>query len=273
MKRSDMLPKNFILFLREAELASMSLCAGLTALRKANPSHTGFYTHAFFSISTGIERLMKLILIIDYAVKNNGFYPDNKYLRKFGHNIIESMKIIGSISNEYGHYSEWKSLMDDEINIEILNHATEFAIGARYSNLDELTNNKRYDDPIRSWNINVGDLILKRYPSRNERSVEDEFFDNAMDKSSVILIPGERGEFIESFKELRICAQNSEIINKYGMRHLVSIIQMLSTLLVSIRDFAQVEKNLDYPFFHEFFIPFNTPKEYWKNKKSWSPYY
>ena len=48
---------------REAAIASGSLCEGATALRKATASAHGTCSYAFFSLSTGIERLAKLIFM------------------------------------------------------------------------------------------------------------------------------------------------------------------------------------------------------------------
>ena len=272
MSRKDMLPKDFLLLSREAELASMSLCAGLTALRKADTSHKGYYTHAFFSVSTGLERLIKLIVILDFAVENNGAYPDNKYLKKLGHKILPSFQKLETTVDKYGFEEKYKSILNDPISMAALQVITEFAEGARYSNLDELANNKRFEDPIKSWQSKVGHLILKKYPSRKKRTPLDDMIDRAMMESSIIMIQGEHGEVIDNFVELRAFQQDAEHMNKYGMRHLVEIIQLLTELLASIGHVAQQEKRLVVPYFSEFFVPFNAPKEYWRNKKSWSPY-
>lgn len=272
MSRKDMLPKEFLLLSREAELASMSLCAGLTALRKADTTHKGYYTQAFFSISTGLERLIKLVVILDYAVGNNGQYPGNKHLRKLGHKILPSFKKLKIVADKYGFEERYKNISNDPISLAALQVITEFAEGARYSNLDELADNKRFEDPIKSWQSHVGQLILKKYPSRKKRTQLDDMIDQAMMENSIIMIQGEHGKVIDNFAELRAFQQDAERMNKYGMRHLVEIIQMLTKLLATIGHVAQQRKRLCVPYFNEFFVPFNAPKQYWHNKKSWSPY-
>jgi hypothetical protein len=51
--------------LREAEIAAQSLYVGLTALRKADFSRQDLYSHAFFCLSIGLERIAKLTILID----------------------------------------------------------------------------------------------------------------------------------------------------------------------------------------------------------------
>jgi hypothetical protein len=48
-------------FTREAAIAGQSIGAGLAALRKANYAATGLYSHAFFSLTIGLERMLKII--------------------------------------------------------------------------------------------------------------------------------------------------------------------------------------------------------------------
>jgi hypothetical protein len=69
----------WIAFCREAAIAGQSISAGLAALRKANYVATGLYSHSFFSLSVGLERLLKLIYLIDHAIKNDGAYPTERH--------------------------------------------------------------------------------------------------------------------------------------------------------------------------------------------------
>ena len=72
---------------REISLAAQTLCAGLTALRRANAAKTGLYYEAFFNLATGRERLCKIVLIVDYAIDHDGEFLTDSGLSKFGHDI------------------------------------------------------------------------------------------------------------------------------------------------------------------------------------------
>ena len=53
---------------RETSLAAQTCCTGLTALREASSEKTGVYYEAFFNLATGIERLCKIVIILDYTL-------------------------------------------------------------------------------------------------------------------------------------------------------------------------------------------------------------
>jgi hypothetical protein len=58
---------------REATLVRQLVGAGVTALGRANyADKKGDYYTAFFGLSIGLERLVKLILVADYAISNSG---------------------------------------------------------------------------------------------------------------------------------------------------------------------------------------------------------
>ena len=75
-------------FLLEQEglLAQACLCNGLTALRRANlGDKKGLFYSAFFELSIGFERTLKLILILDHMARNQLDPPDSKTVEDYGH--------------------------------------------------------------------------------------------------------------------------------------------------------------------------------------------
>ena len=82
------------LLLLEGALVSSALADGLERLRTADIYHKGMYYQAFLSLATGMERLLKLIIIYEYKINNNDRFPDNKYLKEKGHNLYEMFKTI-----------------------------------------------------------------------------------------------------------------------------------------------------------------------------------
>ena len=63
--------------------------AGATQIRAANYACKGVYFQAFTSLSTGLERIGKLCLMIDHYLDNNGRFPDASYMKsEICHNIV-----------------------------------------------------------------------------------------------------------------------------------------------------------------------------------------
>ena len=82
----------------EANLTASLLGNGLNALRKADLYHKGLYYQAFFSLSIGIERLLKIIIINEYRVNLIGFLNDFAKRSNNISNKEELANIIDSIS-------------------------------------------------------------------------------------------------------------------------------------------------------------------------------
>jgi len=73
---------SFVLLQQEGYLIRTSLAQGLTALRNANLSDKGQYYAAFFGLSIGIERLLKVILILDHTARNSLNAPPTSALKR-----------------------------------------------------------------------------------------------------------------------------------------------------------------------------------------------
>lgn len=77
-------------FLLEQEglLAQSCLCNGLTALRRTNlGDKKGLFYSAFFELSIGFERVLKLILILDHMARNKLIPPGSKTVEAYGHKL------------------------------------------------------------------------------------------------------------------------------------------------------------------------------------------
>ncbi|EFF7444771.1 hypothetical protein BWP76_003567 [Escherichia coli] len=80
-------------FVDEVDFSRQLLGIGLTSLRKANFASRGLYFQALSSISLGLERLMKLCLMLDDYNKN-GKYTSRKKLRDYGHNLSKLFNLV-----------------------------------------------------------------------------------------------------------------------------------------------------------------------------------
>lgn len=148
-----MLSESFALFQQEGFLARSSLLAGLNALRKANVDDTnkGLFYSAFFELSIGFERLMKLVLVIDHMAKND-LRPmtDQELKNKYGHKIESLYKSCAELNDRLGKSAD-DFYEEGSFEWDIIHFLHEFALSARYYNLSKLTNGQRTNDPLNDW--------------------------------------------------------------------------------------------------------------------------
>lgn len=141
-----MADKTFILFQQEGYLFHSCLTTGLTALRTANVLAKGQLYVAFFQLSIGLERLMKVTLIID-RIAATGDPPTEKELKdQYGHDLITLFRSV-----ERAHGAAKPPLDSDSLNLEILKFLSDFAKRTRYFNLGALTRGSSATDPLEHW--------------------------------------------------------------------------------------------------------------------------
>ena len=61
----------FQAFLNEAVFTKEIISSLVTQIRKADYAQKGFYFQSFTSLATGLERIGKLCLLLNYYIKNN----------------------------------------------------------------------------------------------------------------------------------------------------------------------------------------------------------
>ena len=143
-------------FLLEQEglLAQACLCNGLTALRRANlGDKKGLFYSAFFELSIGFERTLKLVLILDYMARNQLTPPDSKTVEDYGHKLRALFDSTKAICTTRG-VTALDAFQSDSLPIAILGFLDDFAHpGGRYSNINKLTGHKHQlmADPIVKW--------------------------------------------------------------------------------------------------------------------------
>lgn len=76
--------------LLEANLTLATIADGLDCLKNANVYQKGIFYQAFFSLSIGIERLLKLIIIDKHRIENQGRFPSNKVIRNYRTSFIRN---------------------------------------------------------------------------------------------------------------------------------------------------------------------------------------
>lgn len=237
----DFLTHTDRLLVNEAGLASTCIGQGLTILRKANFVNKWNYYQAFFLLTIGIERLLKIIVITKYRVDNNNNFPKDAYLKKLGHNIKNLICIV----EKYRLNEDDSELITDEIQINIIDFFTDFAKVSRYYNIDALTGSGIQNDPLLEWK-----KIQKKIKIRESLISEPlpKGFIDFVNSFAVFIQYDEEGNLITGAEDFY---HDSSILDKlqgYTIFHIWKIIQ----ILVDNLRFLEYRHNL-FPVLREFF--------------------
>ncbi|AXW14878.1 hypothetical protein CJO84_07885 [Ralstonia solanacearum] len=118
------------------------------------------YFQAFTSLSTGLERIGKLCLMLDHYIQTRGRFPDFKYMKyEIGHKLgllyQRSQEVIGRRSISLDSLQE----LSDPVHQAIVSVLHNYAEGDRYSNINLLVGSPQTNDPVAAW-FNEVDLPL-----------------------------------------------------------------------------------------------------------------
>jgi hypothetical protein len=137
------------LMAQEGHLASSSLLAGFEALAKINYDKPGTIYSTLFHLSIGLERMMKIAVILDHKAMHNLANPTDKQLRGLGHSITDLYAKVRTAGEARGNAGGWFD--QDTDHHDLLAALSEFARGSRYYNFDQLVNGSQNPDPIVRW--------------------------------------------------------------------------------------------------------------------------
>ncbi len=237
--------------LREASMASMSLGIGLTLIRKYDFQETGYFYSGLYSIATGIERLMKIILIYDDRLNNHN---DRSNIKHFGHDLNKLLEKAIEINRKHDFRIRDDFFQSDDLYLKIISILTGYGETTRYLNLDYLARSKassvesseRWVEPLERWNKEIWQAIIDRHyrAHRDESSGEINYF--------------RRNGFL---------SPDQAIKQKYSVYYIYVIVRFLSNLLEKLEDTGNF-----FPYLSEYFTIFRiTDKSYILRKKSWNP--
>ena len=266
-----MFSPTFIALQREAGIGAEMIGSGVTLLSKANSFSVGVYSQAFFNLTIGLERTAKLIVLLDYYFKNSHqFFDDNTLKTKYGHDLRKLLAAAKKVSEELVTDEMFK-FPDTKLHEEFISFLSEFAKTTRYYNLNILTNSGgSQHDPIKTWNSDIGELILQQYPLKQKSRVPDELIDMVEDN---ILVLG-TSEDHSPLNTIRGAAENahrSEHINKYGRLLALQIARAMAETLSELRMKAYAEKTKDIPDVNDFFRVYLNDDKFFLNRKTWRP--
>lgn len=157
----------FVLLQQEGYLFRSCLTTGLTVLRKADLNDPGAYYTAFFQLSTGLERLLKAIIVIEHLVMHD-VAPTEKELRRYGHDLLELLA-VATRPETPASLRVREALAPDTLNHVLWAFLGNFARTSRYFNLNMLAGTVSDPDPIDEWNRIVVRLLAEdEHPEKIE---------------------------------------------------------------------------------------------------------
>lgn len=262
---------------REASLVRHLIGSGATAIGKASyADKMGEYYTAFFGLSVGLERLSKLILVADYAIKNNGKMPEEKVVRKFGHKLIDLCNEVERISKKAElslNYSRPKQDISNKI-LECLDSFADARRG-RYANFAALGDpNLTADEPINKWWGEVAECILNKhyYGKPVQKRVESraEFLDTMISSFTMVIHTNENGRIMQDVESASIRTGQNTIVQKWGRYHSLTIARWLSAVLSEFSQIACHTHGINCFFgLDEYFDSYTVDDSFLKTRKVW----
>lgn len=262
----------FYALIKEAQFTLEMLCSGITQIRNANYARKGKYFQAFTSLSTGLERIGKLCLIIDYCIKNSGDMPCKNYFKKIGHDIEAIYKQLNDVKYYYGFELHFLQNLESQIHKDILYILSRFAKGDRYSNIDFIVNSRDYDDPIEIWYEKV-DLYF--FQNMVSQKMKEKIRSNAkliealMGHMSLVRHTGEDEKKIDTIGEASYRAGLCEAVGPYRQLYVFHVIRYFVEVLMSLQDKAMEHGIKIIPYFSKIFGVFYNDDKYAKSRKTW----
>ena len=265
----------FYLLAQECDLAKGALLGAFTAFSYMDVSKPGTMYSAFFQAATGLERLMKLVLVVDHNVKHDLNNPTDGQLKNIGHDLVVLYDRCAAIAGELSLVTPRWFQEEHDLERKMLVFLSRFAKMARYYNLDAISGQKKTPDPIGEW-VRIHQLIAEKYIRYEVRETLNKeaivYCDNLKAHGFARWHDGQYMPFVD------VCYRSSLLqkANPYCVWTLVSILKPFYNLLDMLCDQAhemEVSKGIDgpvIPYVTEFFPFLLTTLELVKRRKAWT---
>lgn len=256
----------------EAQFTREILGTGVNRIGKANYAQKGIYFDAFTGLSTGLERIGKLCLILDFYISNNGTFPNDSFVRKnFGHDLVKIYSQSQVFVKERNIKFEFQDKIDDPIQIEILNILSSFAKGDRYSNINILVKGNHQSDPTKDWYEKVDKKLFEQRVTEKKKK---EIIFNAKKIQELfghvvsVRFQGESGEEINDLAKSSFLTGMTDSIAKYRRLYVLQIIRYWVEIIRSLQYSAQELSFKEIPWFTEIFSIFFNEDSFFLRRKT-----
>lgn len=236
------LPPEWHFIRQEAMLVRHLIGDGVTALGRAHNGEKGIgqYYIGFFSLSVGLERLAKLIIIADHAIDCNGPLTASDWVKKYGHNLEELLEQVESISEKRMLKLEYIR-PSNPIASSIIDNLGSFAEAkfGRYANYTGMENpNNDLHEPIAKWWSEVGKKILEEYylDGNAKSNLENRARTMAkpFENNTTVTLYDETRERIPSILAAFMHSEQAGIVQKKSRYHSLTIVRWLAEIYKSL---------------------------------------
>jgi len=254
---------------KEAQFTLEMFCAGYTQIRNANLAQKGIYFQAFTSLSTGIERIGKIILLLDYA-NNKNCFPTIDYMKKKGHDIDKIYESIMEIKEKYQFNFRYIKELNKSIYTDILHILSRFGKGDRYSNIDLMVNSRDYNDPISEWYNKIDRYIIENdIKEKKINKIKEQaklVHTLTADIASVRFID-ENEKKINTPFEMYLTSNINSLVGPYRQLYIYQILRYFVEVLRNVEGYTRKINVIQIPDFWEIFHLFNCEDNFVKNRK------
>jgi hypothetical protein len=261
----------FQALLKEVQFTRDILGAGATQIRRANYASKGTYFLALVSLSTGLERLGKLCLMMDHLLLH-GSFPDLAQLkREIGHRLSLIHERTQALVQRRGLTLQFRQTLDDPIHSAILGCLHNFAEGDRYANINLLAGAPSATDPVAAWHQEV-DLPLFRLrvsPAKQARIRRNaQMIDQLIGPMSMVVHLSETGDAIDNLEDASFRTGAMEAVGPYRQLYVLQIIRYWVEVLGELQ-YPAMQVSDDIPHFSEVLAIFNNDDSYFRSRKTW----
>ncbi|TKB70101.1 MAG: hypothetical protein E8D52_03365 [Nitrospira sp.] len=261
----------FQALLNEAQFTRQILGSGCTQIRRANYATKGTYFLALVSLSTGIERLGKLCLMLDHYLEH-GRFPDLAHLKQqIGHRLLLLYQRTDALVTRRGLQLKYRQQLSDPFHSAILDCLHRFAEGDRYSNINLLVGAPSSSDPISLWHEKVDMPLFDKHVSPARKVLigsKARAMAQMMAGHTMVLYTSETGDTISDMENASYRTGVFEFVGPYRQLYVLQIIRYWVEVLSELQHRA-MRISSDIPEFSEVLGIFQGEDAYFKSRKTW----
>ena len=255
------LSNRFILLMNEANVCAELVAHGVYWISKVNRAEPSLYYPMLFNLSIGLERCLKLTIILD-SICRNITLSKNK-MKSIGHDLKSLFDYVFGIASYYPTSQFSRVNISDEIHQRIIQSLCNFAKGDRYYNIDALVE-REARNPIEDWNSSVVDCILDRYIGKIELGKSLNELASKMDENISFLFND-----VTTAEEYIKLGIETPVVERFVRLHFMQIVRELIFLIIDISDTCRNQGNKDMPFMSEIFSALKQPDKWYLNHKTY----
>jgi len=251
----------------------MSSCLGLglSEIRAAHVHNKGAFYAAMFNFSAGMERLLKVIFIIDHMLENQLQAPTRKQLKAYGHGLADLYEKCAEIASKRKISFAGRNALD-AIDQDLIKLLSDFSQISRYHNLDALSASAKTEDPLVCWQKLISAVLSTDVPKkkREKAIAHGAELGSVLEKNSLTIMHGLDGNPLTTTDAVTIPSLH-ELASPFIVLRLIKLLSMMRDVLTEVSHSAYKLRNRIPPFpqMQEYLEWVLDDPQYVLRKKKW----